>query len=182
LLPLQILYLNMLTDVFPALALGVGAGGEDVMHRRPRPHGESILTRRHWLAIGGWGITIAAVVLAALATGRLGLRLDARAAVTVSFLTLGFSKLWFVYNLREPTSGWWDNPILKNPWIWGATALCVVLLVAAVCLPGLSTLLKTRSPGAVGWMLILAFSALPVLAGQILIALRKHRAGGTEAS
>ncbi|MFW6154764.1 MAG: cation-translocating P-type ATPase [Planctomycetota bacterium] len=178
LLPLQILYLNMLTDVFPALALGVGKGGEGVMHRPPRPHGESILTRRHWQAIGGWGVGIAACVLAVLTTGWLGLGLERRAAVTMSFLTLGFSKLWFVYNLREPTSDWWDNPILRNPWIWGATGLCVALLIAAVYLPGLSTLLKTRSPGLAGWGLILTFSALPVLVGQVIIAVRKHHAPG----
>ncbi|NLF32541.1 MAG: cation-transporting P-type ATPase [Planctomycetes bacterium] len=177
LLPLQILYLNMLTDVLPALALGVGKGSDAVMHRPPRPHSESILTRRHWLAVGGWGLLIAACVLAALATGRLALRLEARAAVTMSFLTLGFSKLWFVYTLRRPDSGWWNNTIVRNPWIWGATGLCVVLLVAAVCLPGLSALLKTRSPGPAGWGWIFAFSAVPVLVGQAILAVRGRSTG-----
>jgi Ca2+-transporting ATPase len=177
LLPLQILYLNMITDVFPALALGVGKGSPDIMQRPPRRPGESILTRRHWLAVGGWGAGIAACVLAALAAGVLWLRAGEPAAVTVSFLTLGFAKLWFVYNLRDRRSHWLRNTILRNRWVWAAIALCAVLLLAAVYLPGLSALLRTRAIGWAGWAVVLALSALPVLAGQVIRRLRKAKAG-----
>jgi magnesium-transporting ATPase (P-type) len=54
LLPLQILYLNVVTDVFPAMALGEGEGDPQVMERPPRDPNESVLTRRQWLEIGGW--------------------------------------------------------------------------------------------------------------------------------
>ena len=65
-----------------------------------------------------------------------------RTAVTVSFLTLAFSKLWFVFNLRDPATRLWNNGIVRNGWI-GAIALCSGLLLAAVYLPGLSGLLQT---------------------------------------
>jgi Ca2+-transporting ATPase len=66
LLPLQILYLNVVTDVFPALALGAGTGDPDVMKRPPRPRHESVLTRGHWAAVGGWAVLLSACVLTAL--------------------------------------------------------------------------------------------------------------------
>jgi Ca2+-transporting ATPase len=60
LLPLQILYINLVNDAFPALALGVGEGEPALMKRPPRPAKEPILARRHWLAIAGYGLVIAA--------------------------------------------------------------------------------------------------------------------------
>jgi Ca2+-transporting ATPase len=68
------------------------------------------------------------------------------------------------------------NDVVRNPWVWGALALCVLLVVAAVHLPGLSTVLQTADPGARGWALALGLSLLPWLVGQ-LAAGRKTPAG-----
>jgi len=180
LLPLQILYLNMLTDALPAMALGVGRGDENVMRRGPRRHGEAILTRRHWLAVGGWGVGIAACVLAALAAGLLWLGAGEPTAVTVSFLTLGFAKLWFVYNLREPGSHWLRNTLFRNRWVWAAVGVCAALLVAAVYAPGLSGLLKTRAVSPAGWAVVVGLSVLPMIAGQVILFWRgRARAGSS---
>jgi Ca2+-transporting ATPase len=84
LLPLQILYLNMLLDVFPALALGMGEDETSVMEQPPRDPDEAILTRDHWLAITAFGLVIAGSVLAAFAISLLVLDMEVAAAVTVS--------------------------------------------------------------------------------------------------
>jgi len=173
--PLQILYLNVVTDVFPALALGVGKGSSHVMRRKPRDAREPVLTRSHWLAIGGWGLAIAACVLGALATGLLWLRMEEPAAITGSFLTLAFAKLWFVFNLRDRGSTLLDNDVVRNPWVWGSIGLCVALLLAATYLPGLSDVLKTRPLASPGWVLVLALSALPMLLGQTIRAIQGRR-------
>ncbi|MFP4054618.1 MAG: cation transporting ATPase C-terminal domain-containing protein, partial [Phycisphaerae bacterium] len=167
LLPLQILYLNMLTDALPALALGVTKGGEGIMERSPRSSEESIMTRRHWMRLGGWGISIAVSVLGALGVALWWLGADERTAVTVSFVTLGFAKLWFVYNLRDRGTHWLRNPILQNRWIWASVAFCAALLVAAVYAPGLSAVLKTRPLGVAEWLVVLVASLLPVIVGQL---------------
>jgi Ca2+-transporting ATPase len=169
--PLQILFLNVLTDVFPALALGVGKGHPQVMERPPRDPQESLLTRGHWLAIAGWSTLVAMCVLAALSLSTFGLGYDTVPAVTVSFLTLGFAKLWFVLNLRDPDSAVWDNDVVRNGWVWGSIALCAGLLLAAVYVPGLSTLLKTRPPGTGGWLTVLGLSLVPMLLGQVILTL-----------
>ncbi|MCJ8499002.1 cation-translocating P-type ATPase [Desulfatitalea alkaliphila] len=167
LLPLQILYLNVLTDVFPALALGMGAGDPDVMQRDPRPREEPVLKREHWLAVGGWALLMAACVLGALSLAVYLLEFETRRAVTVSFLTLAFGKLWFVFNLRTAGSRLFDNDIVKNPFIAASLALCAALLLAAVYLPGLSGVLKTEGVGKSGWLLALGMSLVPFLWGQI---------------
>jgi Ca2+-transporting ATPase len=164
--PLQILFLNLVTDVFPALALSVGKGDPRVMDQPPRSPKESLLTRNHWLAIGGWSALVAGCVLVSLCVATFGMNLDTPTAVTVSFLTLAFAKLWFVLNLREPETRLWDNDVIRNGWVWGATLLCIVLLLSAVYLPGLSTLLQTQPPGFAGWLCVLVMSLVPLVFGQ----------------
>ena len=67
LLPLQILYINAINDVFPALALGLGEGNEVMMQHPPRKGDEAVLTQDHWVAIGLYGLLIAGASLGALA-------------------------------------------------------------------------------------------------------------------
>ena len=167
LLPLQILYLNLLTDVFPALALAVGAAPANIMKQPPRPAGEAILTRRHWLAIGAWSAVIAATILGVLYLALTALGLDQASAVTISFLTLGFSKLWFVFALREPATAPWRGTVAGNPWIWVSLAVCGVLLAAAVYLPGLDRILGTAPIGGAGWLLVIAASLVPLMIGEL---------------
>ena len=76
----------------------------------------------------------------ALALGPLGLR--PAEAVTVSFLTLAFAQLWHVFDMREPGSPLLANEITRNPWVWGALALCSGLLLAAVAIPGARLVLQ----------------------------------------
>jgi Ca2+-transporting ATPase len=164
--PLQILFLNLVTDVFPALALGVGEGDPSIMEHPPRDPGEPILTRNHWLAIGGYGSLITIAVLGVFALSLVGLDMRDERAVTVSFLTLAFGQLWHVFNMRNSDSNVIDNDIVRNPYIWGALVLCAVLLLAAVYLPGFNDVLGVADPAITGWALIIGFSALPLLVGQ----------------
>jgi Ca2+-transporting ATPase len=169
--PLQILYLNLVTDVFPALALGVGEGEELIMHRPPRDPQEPILVGEHWLTMGVYSLFITIAVLGVFALALTWLDMDNQQAITVSFLTLAFAQLWHVFNMRDLGTSLLDNEIVRNPWVWGALALCLLLLLAAVYVPGLDTLLKVTDPGLTGWSLVAGASLFPLIAGQILKAL-----------
>ena len=175
LLPLQILYLNLLNDVFPALALSVNPGTERVMERSPRDPSEAVITDTHWGLIGGYGVLIAAVVLGVfgVALGPLGMATEQ--AVTVSFLTLSISRLVHVFNIRSYDSGVFDNEISRNPYVWGAFGVCGGLLGLALYWPLLADVLSVRPPDATGWALIAAGAATTWLIGQAYIALRGHR-------
>jgi Ca2+-transporting ATPase len=167
LLPLQILFLNLVTDVFPALALGVGEGDPSLMRQPPRPATEPFLARRQWTGIVIWAGVMTASVLGAMAIAGYWLRMDSRGATTVSFLTLAAAQLWHVFNMREPGSGRLRNEITKNPWIWGALAACAAMLLAAVYLPLLARVLQVTDPGPQGWALILCASAIPAVFGLL---------------
>ena len=169
LLPLQILYLNVLNDVFPALALGVGRGTEQAMDRPPRDPDESVLTPYHWGLIGGYGVLIALTILGAFLGALGGLEMETERAVTVSFLTLSLSRLLHVFNMRASGSGLFDNEIARTPYVWGALALCVSLLLLAVYWPPLASILSVVPPGLDGWLLIGGASLVPLIGGQIYL-------------
>lgn len=173
--PLQILYLNVLTDVFPALALGIGPENGSEMKQPPRSSGESLLSKTHWAEITGWAFLIALCVLSNLQLAIHWLSLTETGAVTVSFLTLAFAKLWFPFNLRSPHSHFLINEISRNPWVWASIAFCISLLVFTVYVPWLSSLLSTERLGMSGWGLLLAMSSVPLLLGQIYRSFRSRQ-------
>ncbi len=170
-LPLQILFLNMVSDVFPALALGVGKGDLSVMNKPPRDPQESILTRSHWIAIFGYGIFIGAFVLGSFALAFNWLQMNEDHAVTISFLTLAFARLWHVFNMRDWGTNLLNNEITRNIFVWGAIVICSVLFLTAVYVPLLSMALNLTDPGINGWMLVLAMSLIPTIIVQILKSL-----------
>jgi Ca2+-transporting ATPase len=176
LLPLQILFLNLVTDVFPALALGVGAGTPGLMAQPPRPAGERILMREHWVLIALYGALISATVLGAMAAAVFILGLDGTGAVTVSFMTLALAQLWHVFNMRGDNRRWLRNEITGNPWVWAALGLCLVLVGAAVYLPPLASVLSLAPPDAQGWLLIAVASVLPLFLAAPLRALARRLA------
>ncbi len=171
-LPLQILFLNLVTDVFPALALGVGEGDEHVMDRPPRPSDEAILQQGHWMGIGLYGLFIAASVLTAFEISRQWLGLSTPEAVTISFMSLALGQLWHVFNMRKPESSVVSNEITRNGYVWGAIVLCLGLLAGALYIPAVADVLQLQPPTARGWLLIAGGSFLPLLAGQTYLSLR----------
>lgn len=166
-LPLQILFLNLVTDVFPALAFGVGEGDKGIMERPPRDPGEPIIGKPHWRAIAGYGGLITVAVLGAFALAFGWLDMNSTGAVTVSFLTLAFAQLWHVSNVRERHRSPWRNEVVRNPWVWGALGLCVGLLIASVYVPVLASVLSVVDPGPRGWGLVIGMSLLPLILGQL---------------
>ena len=168
LLPLQILFLNLVTDVFPAFALAMGEGEKDILKRTPRNPKEPILGRAQWLTIVLYGATLTAATFGALTLARLVLGLGEQATVTVTFLTLAFGQLWHVFNMRHQSSRPILNEISRNPWIWAALALCASILLTAAYVPSLSYMLHMAAPDIRMWGIIIAMSAAPLLAGPIV--------------
>lgn len=174
--PLQILFLNLVTDVFPALALGVGKGDASIMEKPPRDPEESVLMGKHWVRILSYSAVITAVVLGAYGVASNWYGSGSEKTITVSFLTLAFAQLWHVFNMRDKGSHFLRNDVVKNNYIWGAIVLCIVLLLLAVYVSPLATILSVVDPGLKGWGLIVGMSILPLIAGQIY----KHFPRNTE--
>ncbi len=167
-LPLQILYINFVSDVMPALALGLSRGEEGMMQRPPRDAREPILLPHHWFAIAGYGALIATSALGAFALALLRFDMEPTRAATVGFLAFGFSRLWHVFNMRSTDSPVLVNEITRNPYIWISVTIGVGLLLAAVHVPPLAAILSVHAPGAEGWLLSLSFSLLPLAVVQLM--------------
>ncbi|WP_280140329.1 cation-translocating P-type ATPase [Jannaschia faecimaris] len=171
LLPLQILFLNLVTDIFPAFALGLGKGDENVMTKPPRNPAEAIINRRRWVLIGVLGAFITIATLGAFACALFWLGLETGQAVTVAFLTLALAQLWNVFNVRDPDSGMLRNEVTRNGYVWGAIAFCLGLIGLALWIPQLADLLGLPSPGGAGLLLAGGASLLPLPLGQAWISL-----------
>lgn len=167
LLPLQILFLNLVTDVFPAFALGVGEGDRQVLQRPPRDPKRPIITPPLWGQIIGHALSITIATLAALIIAQTVYGLEEEQAVTVSFLTLAFAQLWHVFNMRDPRAGMFINAVTRNKFVWGALALCTAMIMAVIYFPFAAELLHLHRPDPSIWGLILTMSFAPVLVGQI---------------
>lgn len=176
LLPLQILFLNVVTDIFPAFALGACGGSKEIMNTPPRDTDEPILTRTHWTELGMYGTMISVATIGAfvIGGGMYAGGMGAEEVVTMSFLTLAFAQLWHVFNMRELTSGIVRNEVTENAYVWGALGLSALLVIGTVYLPGVSLALSTAPIGLKSWLVVLGMSLLPLGAGQIVLELRRR--------
>jgi P-type Ca2+ transporter type 2C len=135
LLAAQILWINLLTDSAPALALGVDPPPDDVMRRRPRGLGDRVIDRDMWVGIMYVGLIMAVVTLAALDLGLDGGLLGGSGEVeegrTMAFTTLVLAQLFNCFNARsERTSAF--HRLFTNRYLWGAVALSLALQVLVV--------------------------------------------------
>lgn len=176
LLPLQILFLNMVTDIFPALALGVSGPTHGVMKRKPRNPKEPILNHSHWRFIVIHALVIAFSVLGVLVYGLRVLELSEQEAVTLSFLTLGLAQTFHVFNVRAPGSSLFSNSIVENRFVWLAILVCFGSLWLTVYLKPLAGLLSLHPPSTLGWTAILIGSIVPLVAGSPISGLRSEDA------
>jgi Ca2+-transporting ATPase len=167
LLPLQILWLNLVTDTFPALALALEPADDGIMRRPPNdPSGAIISPRMAW-SILLYGMMITAVTLGAF-IWTLSQPERAATAVTMSFLTLSLAQLFHLGNARsnEPVTS--PAAIVRNRYALGAVALTIVLQVLAVQLPALARVLGTLPLGPRDWAAAVALGSIPAVVGQLL--------------
>ena len=173
--PLQILWLNLVTDVFPALALAVEPAEPDVLRRPPRHPQAAILSRGFLTLIGGYGLAMTVVVLGAFAWALASPETSLGRARTIAFMTLALSQLFHVFNARSAEPVLFGRRLLENRWVWGAVALTLGLQLAVVYHPGLSRLFHTEPLAAGEWLVVLGASLVPLLAGQLYKIARQRR-------
>jgi Ca2+-transporting ATPase len=173
LLPLQILWLNVVTDTFPALALAVEPAERETMKRPPRDPHEAILSRSFLGWIGGYGALITVVTLTAyLLTLHHGSPERAR---TVAWMTLALAQTAHLANARSGTMMADPERMGTNPWALAALALVVSLQLLALHVPFLASVLGVAPIPAADWAVVLPLSFVPFLAGFVLGVIRRAR-------
>lgn len=171
---LQILWLNLVTDVVPALALAAEPGDPRNMHRAPRPPREPILSRRMLRSALVHALVLMAVTVAAYAWM---LSRHAATAGTAAFLTLAVAQVLHLGNARSSRAVWSARTAVANPWALAALVVCAALLAASAHLPPLAALLSLHPLGRADWLLVIAFASVPAVAGQLWRGRRGGPAG-----
>ncbi|HEX6202973.1 MAG TPA: HAD-IC family P-type ATPase [Thermoanaerobaculia bacterium] len=179
--PLQLLWLNLLTDVFPAMALAVEPAEPDVMARPPRDPASGLLSARLVRRLGLAALLITAGTLGVFLWGLAGGG-DPRRAATLAFATLAFAQLAHVIDARSPAPLLASRRLFANRWAWAAIGGVAALQVAAVHLPPLQAVLDTVALSPADWGAVAAGALAPLLAAQAIKGLRRRlarrRAGG----
>jgi len=162
LLATQILWINLVTDGAPALALGMDPADPDVMVRPPRPRGEGVLTRRMWAGIGYVAVIMAAgtlaVIDASLPGGLIEGSGDLAYAQTMAFNTLVFFSLFNVFNARSDERSAFPD-LFTNGWLWAAVGVSLLLQLAVVYTPFLQQAFSTVALEPRDWLVCAAVAS-----------------------
>jgi Ca2+-transporting ATPase len=164
---IQLLWLNLLTDGAPALALGLEKGDPDIMERPPRPVNEPIINRLMTVGIGVQTVAITAVVLAAFYIGKMWDPTSPLLAESMAFVTLSASELVRAYTARSERASLFRLGVFSNKYMQYAVVVSLVLLLAVIYLPFLQPIFNTVSLGVREWSLILPLLLLPSIAAEI---------------
>jgi Ca2+-transporting ATPase len=155
LLATQILWINLVTDGAPALALGVDPADAGIMNKPPRPRSEGVITRRMWAGIFFVGAVMAAGTLlvldASLPDGLIEGSGSMRYAQTMAFTTLMMFQLFNVLNARSDERTAFSG-LFRNHWLWGAILLSLALHLAVIYTPFLQQGFSTVSLSAGDWL------------------------------
>ena len=162
LLATQILWINLVTDSGPALAMGLDPTDDDVMSRRPRRLDQRVIDGRMWSGVLQVGLVMAAATLLTLDIhlpgGLVEGSRDLDNARTAAFTTLVFAQLFNCFNARSDTTSAF-HALFTNGWLWAAVALSALLQVAVVNLGFLNTAFGTVPLDAGQWLGCIALAS-----------------------
>lgn len=166
LLPLQILFLNMVTDIFPALALGLGSGDKTVMNRPPRDPKELIISNRDWGKVSLYAAAMTIAIIIAVIYCKQTISPDSRVLNNVAFTTLVFAQLFHVFNMSSTNSKFIVNEITKNKYVWIALLICILLLVMVFAIPQMRLVLGLKMLSAKLWFITILAGLIPLVLVQ----------------
>ncbi len=187
---IQLLWLNLITDGAPALALAMEKGDPDVMDRKPRSKNEPIVNKSMGLGIGIQTIAQTGAVLAAFAFGLIwhleagasipaGVNpiayllqhdwrgVDVQTAETMAFMTLSLCELFRAYTVRSERASIFKIGIFSNRYMQYAVGLSIFLLVLVVSVPFLQPIFNTHLPSPREWAVVIGLALIPAVSEEI---------------
>ncbi|HPW40199.1 MAG TPA: cation-translocating P-type ATPase [Bacillota bacterium] len=178
LLPTQILWMNLITDTLPAIALGVDPGDKDVMKKKPRDSKESFFARGAGVKAITGGLLIGILTLAAFYFGlhEFGYSLGSGEipeevltyARTMSFVVIVASQLFFSLSMRNATKSIFQIGFFTNMKLIGAIIVGFILQFGVITIPVFARAFKVHTLNLYDWSLVIAFALVPFLVNELL--------------
>ncbi|MDE7170301.1 MAG: cation-translocating P-type ATPase, partial [Oscillospiraceae bacterium] len=176
LVAVQLLWLNLVTDSLPALALGMEPVEPSVMEEKPRAASEPLFTKRFSIRLAWQGAMVGLLTLAAYWLGEYVLSdptLAAATANTMAFATLTFCQLFHAYDVRSETQSIAHIGLLSNPAMNKAFLVGMVLQLSVLLIPPLQAVFQVCNLNAVEWLVVLGLSLTPLVVCEIEKAVRR---------
>ncbi len=190
---IQLLWLNLVTDGAPALALAMEKGDPDIMEQKPRPKDEPIINGPMRVGILVQTVMQTGAVLTAFLLGlywELGInplttlftgfdwsRYDIQTAKTMAFLTLSMAELFRAYTVRSERASLFKIGVFSNKWMQYAVGVSITLLILVCVVPFLQPIFNTHNPSAAEWGVVIGLALIPAIAEEITkFFLRKQKA------
>lgn len=161
---IQILWVNLITDAFPALALGVDPKDQFIMLEKPRDAKESLFAHGGMVFTVLNGMLIGTITLVAF---RYGLHTSPQKAQTMAFMVLSISQLFHAMNLRSRTHSMFKVGVFKNKWLVLTIVFSILLQIMVCTLPFFQVMLKTVSLDMLSWFIIFALSCSVIIVNEI---------------
>ena len=168
LLPIQILWMNLVTDGIPALALAVDPKAPDLMRRPPRRPEARLLDRGRLLAIGGEGLMLAALALAAFSYSLYGWHQNLEQARTVAFTVMVVAQLVHAFNCRSDRWSLFQLGVGTNRALVWAVLLSCAVQVAVLTVPVASPVFKVAALPFEDWVLMAGMGLLPFVIVELV--------------
>jgi Ca2+-transporting ATPase len=175
LMAIQILWINLVTDGLPALALGMEPPEKDIMNRRPRAPEQAVLTKQSGLLILCHGLLIASATLAGFWLVYQGEETQLAQARTVTFAVAAFSQLFFAFGCRSHRSTMPELGVFSNPWLFGAVAVSVLLQLGIMTIPWTQNVFEAANLLPSEWLLTLLLSVIPVTVIELIKIAKTYR-------
>lgn len=167
LLPLQILFLNMVTDVFPALALGLGKGDKTVMQEPPKDPKAAIVSNKDWMAVVIYALIMTLSVIIAIKYCQNFISTNTEVTNNVAFIVLAFAQLFHVFNMASFKSKLLINEITKNKFVWLAIIICTGMMALVYMIPQTRHVLGLVVLSTEVWVVSIVASSVPLVLVQL---------------
>jgi len=178
---IQLLWLNLVTDGAPALALGTEKGDPDIMNQPPRPPSEPITNRFMQIGIAAQTIAITIATMAVYLTGLSSYSSQPELAVTMAFVTLSLAELPLAYTARSERFSLLKIGPFSNRNMNLAVLSSFLLLMSVVYIPFLQPVFDTVPLGWAQWKLILPLAILPAISAELIKLIFRWRANSNAA-
>lgn len=175
LLPIHILWVNLITDSFPALSLGVDPGDKGVMNDPPRNPKESLFSGRFGVLLAINGAIMGALTLVAFRVGEYLYPDSLMHAQTMAFVVLAVSQLFYSLSVRNPKKTLFEIGPLTNKYLLGAICLGILLQLAIISIPPIAEIFKVFTLTSRDWGFVILLSLIPFILNELIKILFRKR-------